>query len=289
MALSEDVRAKGTRPHWLGYIGAGDVDASLAQAVRLGARVLMPAQDMEGIGRSAVLADPQGAIFGLFRPLKRAGVEVGSDMSFTWFELATAERDSGLAFYQQLFGWTLRPPMDMGGGFFYQTFGQGTMDFGGCYTIPAERPMAPSWCPYASCASADQIANKVLQSGGKICHGPVDVPGGGRIVQFLDPEGALCAAHSMPQAVIVAAKPKVKPKVKPGAKAKMKKKATKSKRVGKKPAKNKGTQKAAKKVAKSAPRKAARKTARKTAARGATRPAAKKRAAPKKKKAARKK
>ena len=197
MRLSDEARAAGTGPHWRGYIGAEDVDAIAAQAAQFGARVLQPAQDVPSVGRVAMLADPEGAVFGLFRPLPTAASGRSGPGGFSWNELAARSRESALAFYQRLFGWELRPPMDMGGGFHYQTFGLGGQDFGGAYSIPADRAMPPAWCPYASSASADQAAGRIVAAGGKIIHGPIGVPGGGRIVQFFDSQHAMFAVHSM--------------------------------------------------------------------------------------------
>lgn len=201
MRLSDESRAAGIAPHWRGYIGAEDVDATVAQAASLGARVVQQAQDVPTVGRVALLADPEGATFGLFRPLPTAAPHDSGHKGFAWNELAARHRESALAFYQRLFGWELRAPMDMGGGFHYQTFGIGAQDFGGAYSIPAERAMPPAWCPYATGASADDTADRVLAAGGQVIHGPIDVPGGGRIVQFFDSQHALCAVHSMGSAV----------------------------------------------------------------------------------------
>ncbi|MEO8225904.1 MAG: VOC family protein [Gemmatimonadota bacterium] len=53
------------RPSWLAYIAARDVDATAANAVRLGAKVTTRPADIPDIGRFAVLVDPTGARFGL--------------------------------------------------------------------------------------------------------------------------------------------------------------------------------------------------------------------------------
>ena len=195
--LSEEARAQGTVAHWRGYIGAADVDAIVTRATRLGARLLQPAQDVPAVGRVALLADPEGALFGLFRPLPGAVAAAPGDRGFPWNELAARDRDAALAFYQQLFGWELRAPIDMGGGFHYQTFGLGSQDLGGAYSIPPDRAMPPAWCPYATSTSADDTAARVVAAGGRLCHGPIDVPGGGRIVQFFDSQHAMFAVHSM--------------------------------------------------------------------------------------------
>jgi predicted enzyme related to lactoylglutathione lyase len=295
MRLSEEAKAKGTRPHWRGYIGAEDVDTIAGQAVGIGARIQQPAQDIPGVGRVALLTDPEGATFGLYGPLVDSGSAPASS-AFAWAELAVRNREAALAFYQQLFGWQLRPPVDMGGGFYYQTFGLGSHDFGGAYTIPADRAMPPAWCPYASSSSADETAGKVLAVGGQVAHGPVSVPGGGRIVQFFDSEGAFFAVHSMALATAaVAGKPgreasaksvpisakitvkdklkkaKARPKPKPKAKAKAKPKAKPKARARTKPKKKVAKRSAARSARKPA-RKVAVKRARKAKGRSARKP-----------------
>ena len=50
-------------PHWLCYIAVDDCDAAVTRAGELGAKVLMPGMDIEGVGRFAMLMDPTGAAF----------------------------------------------------------------------------------------------------------------------------------------------------------------------------------------------------------------------------------
>ena len=59
----------GAPPHWLLYFLASDCDASTAKARSLGARVYYGPATMEGVGRWAVVSDPQGAVFAIFQPL----------------------------------------------------------------------------------------------------------------------------------------------------------------------------------------------------------------------------
>jgi len=54
-------------PHWLLYFQTSDVEASAARAEQLGGRVLMPPRKMENVGTWSVVADPQGAMFALFK------------------------------------------------------------------------------------------------------------------------------------------------------------------------------------------------------------------------------
>lgn len=52
-------------PHWLGYFAVGDCDESVAKAIMLGAEVAVSPTDVPGVGRFAVLHDPQGARFAI--------------------------------------------------------------------------------------------------------------------------------------------------------------------------------------------------------------------------------
>jgi predicted enzyme related to lactoylglutathione lyase len=65
MRIPEGVEAP---PHWMPYIGTEDVDSTVARAKKLGANVFQDAADIPDVGRFAVLQDPVGAVFGLFKP-----------------------------------------------------------------------------------------------------------------------------------------------------------------------------------------------------------------------------
>jgi len=54
-------------PHWLVYFAVDDCDAKVALATSLGAQVMKPADDIPGIGRFAIMLDPQGAAFALIK------------------------------------------------------------------------------------------------------------------------------------------------------------------------------------------------------------------------------
>jgi predicted enzyme related to lactoylglutathione lyase len=54
-------------PFWLSYIGTDDIDATAKKAKDLGATVHVEPTDIPNVGRFAVLGDPTGATFGLFK------------------------------------------------------------------------------------------------------------------------------------------------------------------------------------------------------------------------------
>ena len=68
MALTPEMQQGGARPGWTGYVAVHDVDADAQRLRGLGGAVHLPPTDIPGVGRFAIVADPQGAVFALFRP-----------------------------------------------------------------------------------------------------------------------------------------------------------------------------------------------------------------------------
>ncbi|RFA23552.1 VOC family protein [Subtercola boreus] len=61
-------KQSGDEPNvWLVYFGANDPDETARLAESIGATVLAPAFDIDGVGRMAILADPQGGVFAVMR------------------------------------------------------------------------------------------------------------------------------------------------------------------------------------------------------------------------------
>ncbi|TMQ74024.1 MAG: VOC family protein [Candidatus Eisenbacteria bacterium] len=66
MPMPVDVPAQAPS-HWLNYFASADVDASVKKATGLGGKALVPGRDIPGVGRFAVIQDPQGAVFAVVR------------------------------------------------------------------------------------------------------------------------------------------------------------------------------------------------------------------------------
>ena len=54
-------------PHWLVYFAVDDCDAKTEKAKELGAGTIKPPEDIPGVGRFAILHDPQGAPFAIIK------------------------------------------------------------------------------------------------------------------------------------------------------------------------------------------------------------------------------
>ena len=96
----------------------------------------------------------------------------------------------------KLFGWNKTGDFDMGDMGVYQTYGRGEQQLGGMWTKPADLPMPPNWLYYIRVPNVDEAAERVKALGGQVLNGPMDVPGGDRIAQCMDPQGAAFAVHS---------------------------------------------------------------------------------------------
>ena len=57
----------GVPPHWMSYVSVRDCDAVAAQAEALGGRIVVPPQDVENVGRFAVLSDHEGAVLAVLK------------------------------------------------------------------------------------------------------------------------------------------------------------------------------------------------------------------------------
>ena len=76
MNVPEEAAKMGAKPAWMGYIHAADVDAKTDSIKKAGGKVHRAPEDIPGVGRFSVVADPQGATFMLLaaaRPGPAAG------------------------------------------------------------------------------------------------------------------------------------------------------------------------------------------------------------------------
>ncbi|HEU4642105.1 MAG TPA: VOC family protein [Gemmatimonadaceae bacterium] len=196
--IDEYMQSQGVQPHWLPYIGVRDVDATAAQAARLGAMVVREPADIPDVGRFAVLRDPQGAVFAIFGssrgqpPMDEAPPRVG-DVS--WHELLTTDHAAAFDFYHQLFGWEKTSDFDMGAMGTYQMYGKGDRTYGGMFDKTPDMPVPPNWLCYVKVDDVSRAVEAVTRNGGTVINGPMEVPGGDWIAQCVDPQGAPFALH----------------------------------------------------------------------------------------------
>ena len=104
--LPKDARNKGAKPHWIGYVGVDDVDATTDRIKQLGGYVHVSPTNIPNVGRFSIVADPQMATLALLETLQPSqDRHVDSDTlgHVGWKELLAADLEKALAFYGELF------------------------------------------------------------------------------------------------------------------------------------------------------------------------------------------
>ncbi|HEX9390347.1 MAG TPA: VOC family protein [Usitatibacteraceae bacterium] len=198
MPIPDSARANGAPPCWTGYILVDDVDAYAARVSDAGGKILRGPVDIPGVLRLAVVADPQGAVFMLFKGMSGtppAELAPGAPGSIGWRELHAGDGAGAFAFYAKIFGWTKTAAFDMGALGIYQTFAAGGEAVGGMMTKAADAP-TPFWLYYINVDGIEAAAARTTKAGGKICMDPHQVPTGQWIVLCTDPQGAWFAMLS---------------------------------------------------------------------------------------------
>jgi len=197
MPIPDEAKARGLQPAWMGYIGVDDVDLSAARITAAGGAIQRGPEDIPGVGRFAVVSDPQGASFVIIKGNLEdppAPIAPGTPGHVGWRELHAGDLATAWPFYESLFGFTRAGEVDMGPMGLYQMFATGgeASPAGGMMTRTPETP-APFWLYYFNVEAVDAAVGRATKAGAKLLVEPHEVPGGQWIAQFLDPQGALFA------------------------------------------------------------------------------------------------
>lgn len=185
-------------PHWGMYVAVDKLEDAVARIETLGGSALSPVIDVPGIGRMRTMMDPQQAAFSVYESATEQppdGPRQLGDVS--WHELMTTDAAAALKFYSDMFGWSESSAMDMGPMGKYHIFRGGSYDLGGMMNKPPEMAQVPPhWGLYFRVSDVESGAERVKSNGGQVLNGPMDVPGGSRIINCRDPQGAYFSLHA---------------------------------------------------------------------------------------------
>ena len=198
LTLSDEMREHGSRPAWLTYFHVDDVDATVEKAQGMGATLHMPPVTMDGVGRMAMLSDPQGAPFYVMTPQPPEGTPADAESNAfstdavgacSWNELNTDGADAQMEFYTTLMGWQQSGEMPMPDNHSYRFLNVGEQGIGAISSMKPEE-VPTHWLPYFRAADIDAAKTAFEAEGGTIYAGPMEVPGDDHIVVGIDPAGA---------------------------------------------------------------------------------------------------
>jgi predicted enzyme related to lactoylglutathione lyase len=178
---------------WTGYVMVDDADATAESIKQAGGAVHYGPDDIPGVGRFAVCADPQGVAFNIMKPgeMERQYPEPRSVGTIGWHELHTTDWEKAFGFYSGQFGWAKAQAMDMGPMGTYQLFSDNGVDVGAMFNSP--NMPKPIWLFYFRTDSIEAAIERLKSGGGQVLEGPHEVPGNDWIVQAMDPQGFMFA------------------------------------------------------------------------------------------------
>lgn len=174
---------------WSVYIGTDDIEALSKQVVDAGGKVVAPAFDIGDQGKMAVFQDPAGAFISAWQAARMGGFQATGRNAFGWAEVNARGVEKVLPFYEQVFGWTLKPSGSPDQP--YTEFQVDGESFGGAAEMnPMVPPQVPSyWLAYFTVDDVDATHAKAVELGATEQLAPLDFPGG-RMSVVSDPQGA---------------------------------------------------------------------------------------------------
>lgn len=187
----------GTPPAWTTYVASDDAAASARAVADRDGAVLLEPMHMPGIGTIAVVADPTGAVFGLYQAGGQIGAEVVNQPgALVWTDTYVTDPEAARAFYGPLFGWIFEDVEGADHGYTtYRTTGDTMGGLGGLGQFP---PGTPShWMPYLGVLDTDAAVTAFAAAGGTTLLPAFDSPFG-RMATVIDPWGATLTVISVP-------------------------------------------------------------------------------------------
>lgn len=184
-------REAGVPPAWLSYVAVTSADETAARATELGGTVVAPPFDVPEAGRMAVIADPQGAVVGLWQAGEMAGARRVNEIgTMTMNQLNTNAPGPARDFHSALFGWEFAT-VATGAMPYWSITNAGSLN-GGLMSLDPSAPAPPHWLVYFTVEDLDGADALIVDGGGAVVVPPMSVPAG-RFLVAHDPQYAFFA------------------------------------------------------------------------------------------------
>lgn len=185
---------------WMPHIQVADVGASVRRALALGGRELMHQVGEDGTSQWAVLADPNGAAFGVVPvvseealPPAEALPESSRVGRIAWLDLTVPDAGKAREFYHEVVGWSVEDvPMEDGPepDTDYQMLGQdGSPIARICHARGANAGLPPVWLIYLPVGDLEESLRRAVDEGGKVLKAARDDGGDYVYAVIEDPVG----------------------------------------------------------------------------------------------------
>lgn len=180
-------QAKGeaARARWIGYISVADVAATVKKVQDLGGRLLLAPRQVPDRGQLAILADPEGALFGVLQSSSGDPADYRPEAGeWNWAQLFAGDDVKAAAFYQSVFGYEVQT----GPGSTYLS--SGGIARAGLSKLPADAKHKPAWLGFIAVTNMAETLAKAKTLGGTVIVEPRTTPGGAEVAIIADSVGA---------------------------------------------------------------------------------------------------
>ncbi|MEQ1800879.1 MAG: VOC family protein [Gammaproteobacteria bacterium] len=177
---------------WIAFMSVADVDRAAADVVAKGGKVLIPARPVEGRGRMAVLADPDGAPFGLVKSSSGDPPDFQAEPGeWIWAVYQSPDATSAAAFYQDLGNYEVVPGDMVGNAASFALQAEGYARASLVEIPPGRTELRPEWLYFVRVDDVAASLARAVELGGKVIAPPRPDLLEGRIAVVTDPGGGL--------------------------------------------------------------------------------------------------
>ena len=186
------------RSRWLGLLSVEDVDSTVTRVREAGGSVLLEPVKLRGRGRAALVADEEGARFGLLASESGDPPDVMPDPGgWLWHELWARSADGAADFYKETVGYSVKPT-GRARGKIEQHLVAGGFPRAGIIQYSADG-LPSAWLHYIRVDDLHQTIERVKKAGGTILISPSREFRRGRAAVIVDPLGAPLGIAEWPE------------------------------------------------------------------------------------------
>ena len=185
---------------WVGLLSVADVDATTNGIRKAGGTVLLDPLTLRGRGKVALVADREGARFGVLASESGDPPDMMPDPgSWLWHELWAGSADSAAAFYKETVGYSIKPT-GRARGKIEQHLVAGGFPRAGIIEYSADG-LPSAWLHYIRVDDVHAAVERVKKAGGTVLISPSREFRRGRAAVIVDPLGAPLGIAEWPEKV----------------------------------------------------------------------------------------
>ena len=193
-ATDEDVLLS----RWVGLLSVDDVDATTDSIREAGGSVLLETVTLRGRGQVALVADPEGARFGLLAAESGDPPDAMPEPGrWLWHELWANSASSAADFYRQTIGYSIKPT-GRARGKIEQHLVSGGFPRAGIIEYGASG-LPSAWLHYIRVTDVHKAVERVKKAGGSVLIAPTREFRKGRAAVIVDPMGAPLGIAEWPE------------------------------------------------------------------------------------------